>query len=159
MIRQMAREMHVDLDSVQGSGPGGRIVKSDVQAYARRGSTGSPRAVSTTAHPEPVEGGKLSSFGPEERIPLKGLRRKIAEHMVLSRKTAAHFTHFDEADFTELMALREEAKKSAETAGVKLTYLPYIIKAVLHGLKKFPMIKESTKYAYIKSGRFKEKNT
>ncbi|MDP2599519.1 MAG: dihydrolipoamide acetyltransferase family protein [Deltaproteobacteria bacterium] len=151
MIRQMAREMHVDLDAVKGSGAGGKITKSDVQAYVRRGSTsspragveGSPRAVSTTARPEPVEGPKLPSFGEEERIPLKGLRRKIAEHMVLSRKTAAHFTHVDEADFTELMALRDEAKKSAQAAGVKLTYLPYIIKAVIHGLKKFPMMNSS----------------
>lgn len=140
MIRQMAREMHVDLDAVKGSGPGGKITKSDLQAYARRGTMDQGPG---TKDQKPKISEKLPSFGEEERVPLKGLRRKIAEHMVLSRKTAAHFTHVDEADFTELMALRDEAKKSAQTAGVKLTYLPYIIKAVIHGLKKFPMMNSS----------------
>ncbi|MBI4223456.1 MAG: 2-oxo acid dehydrogenase subunit E2 [Deltaproteobacteria bacterium] len=79
----------------------------------------------------------------EQRQPLRGLRRKIAEHMSLSRRTAAHFTHVDEADLTDLAALRESAQATAKAKGVKLTYLPYIIKAVIEGLKKYPQVNAS----------------
>ncbi len=131
-IRQMARDRGIDLEVVSGSGPDGRITQSDVLSYARRGSSGPLQAGETQEAPSP-----LPSFGPEERVALKGLRRKIAEHMIASRRTAAHFTHVDEADFTKLIAFREKAKKIAEPIGVKLTYLPYIIKAVIKGLKKY----------------------
>ncbi|MDO8527179.1 MAG: dihydrolipoamide acetyltransferase family protein [Deltaproteobacteria bacterium] len=124
-VRQFARDKGLDLTRVKGSGPGGRILKEDLEKDSGH----------RTSNIEHREG--------EERVPLRGLRRKIAEHMVLSLKTAAHFTHVDEADFTELMALRESAKKVAEAKGVKLTYLPFILKAVIEGLKKFPSMNAS----------------
>jgi pyruvate dehydrogenase E2 component (dihydrolipoamide acetyltransferase) len=75
----------------------------------------------------------------DERVPLRGLRKKIAENMALSKRTAAHFTYVEECDVTELVAYRDRASQRAEERGVKLTYLPFIVKAVCAGLKKFPM--------------------
>lgn len=121
-VRQLARELGIDLNKVRGRGPGGRILAEDVQE-AKKNIRIPP--------------------GEEVRMPLRGLRRKIAEHMSLSRKTAAHFHHIDEADLTELVALREKSKKEAEAKRVKLSFLPYFIKAVAMGLKKFPQINAS----------------
>lgn len=124
-VRRLAMEQGIDLSAIRGTGPGGRILTEDLQAGAKVGAL------------------RFVSAGPEVRKPLRGLRRKIADHMVLSRKTAAHFTHFDEADLTELVQLRDQAKKEAQAKGVKLTYLPYIIKAVVEGLKKYPQMNAS----------------
>lgn len=124
-VRRMARDLGIDLSKVHGSGPGGRVLAEDLKEKNK-------------THDAP----RMTHDG-EERIPLRGLRRKIAEHMTLSRKTAAHFTHVDEADLTELVLLREKAKKGAEAKGVKLSYLPYILQAVIHGLKKFPQMNAS----------------
>jgi pyruvate dehydrogenase E2 component (dihydrolipoamide acetyltransferase) len=76
----------------------------------------------------------------DERIPLRGLRRKIAQKMQQSKNTAAHFTYVDEVDMTELVALRERSRRAAEERGVRLTYLPFIAKAVVAALRRFPML-------------------
>ena len=76
----------------------------------------------------------------EERVPLKGMRRKIAERMVKSRNTAAQVTHVDEIDMTEVVQLREKTKATAEKRGIKLTYMPFIIKALIPALKEFPSL-------------------
>jgi len=138
-VRQLARDLNVDLSKIQGSGPGGRVVKQDLETKDK--IPASPQVSSPSPQvPSPVPHIPL---GPESRQPLRGLRRKIAEHMVLSRKTAAHFTHVDEADLTDLVLAREAAKKEAEAKGIKLTFLSYIIKAVIEGLKKFPQMNAS----------------
>ncbi len=79
----------------------------------------------------------------EERIPLRGVRRKIAEHLVKSKFTAPHFTYVEEVDVTELVELREKAKGIAEQRGVKLTYLPFIMKSVVAALKEHPQLNAS----------------
>src|SRR4029078_11285907 len=79
----------------------------------------------------------------EERIPLRGIRKKIAESMARSVHTAAHFTYVEEIDMTELVFVRERAKARAAERGVKLNYLPFIVKAVVSGLKKWPMLNAS----------------
>lgn len=140
-VRYLARELNVDLQRIPGSGPGGRILKSDVEQVAGGGAQlpaqgGSGRFAGPTPPP-------LVSYGPEKREPLRGLRRKIAEHMVLSRRTATHFAHFDEIDMTSLVKLRNKEKMKAKKAGVKLTFLPYIIQAVIEGLKKYPSMNAS----------------
>jgi pyruvate dehydrogenase E2 component (dihydrolipoamide acetyltransferase) len=76
----------------------------------------------------------------DERIPFRGVRKKIAENMHRSRQTAAHFTYVEECDMTELMSLRARAKKRAEERGIRLSFLPFIVKAVCAGLKKFPIV-------------------
>ena len=130
-VRQTARERGVDLRSIQGSGPAGRILMEDL--------TRVPAYQSTRFRPLPV----IQSDRSAKKVPLIGLRRKIAEHMALSRKTAAHFSHVDEADLTSLVALRESLKNKAAAEGVKLTYLPFVIKAAVYALNEFPNMNAS----------------
>jgi pyruvate dehydrogenase E2 component (dihydrolipoamide acetyltransferase) len=122
--RKLARELGVDLTTVIGTGPAGRVTDDDV-----RGGRPSP-AVASTAAPAP------SSV--EERIQLRGVRKVIAERMAKSFHTMALVTLVDEVDMTELVLLREAFKGSAEKKGVKLTFLPFIIKAVIPALREFP---------------------
>jgi len=122
--RKLAREMGVDLTRLQGSGSMGRITEEDVRKAAGRG----PAAVAGSAVGRPDE----------ERVPVRGLRKIVAERMARSIHTTAQVTNVDEADMTELLLLREASKSSAEKRGVKLTFLPLIIKAVIPALKEFP---------------------
>jgi pyruvate dehydrogenase E2 component (dihydrolipoamide acetyltransferase) len=126
--RKLARDLGVDLAHVQGTGPGSRITDDDV----RRFKPGIKPAV--------VGVGVAGLRGAEERIPLRGIRRKIAERMIKSKHTAAHVTHVDEVDMTEVVQLREKAKHAAEKRGVKMTYLPFIIKALIPALKQYPYL-------------------
>ncbi|MDG6900842.1 MAG: 2-oxo acid dehydrogenase subunit E2 [Nitrososphaerota archaeon] len=127
--RRLARELGVDIASVGGSGPMGRITDDDV----RRAKSGASN-VTVQVPPAATAGG-----GPrEEVLPLKGLRRTISERMVRSLRTTAQVTHVDEADVSELVLLREAFKGSAEKRGVRLTFLPFIIKALVPALREFP---------------------
>jgi pyruvate dehydrogenase E2 component (dihydrolipoamide acetyltransferase) len=130
--RKLARDLGVDLALVQGGGPGGRITDDDVRGFKEVGRR-SAAVVVAVAGPS----------GVEERVPLRGIRRKIAEHMVKSTHTAAHVTHVDEVDMTEVVQLREKSKASAEKRGVKLTYLPFIVKALIPALKQYPFLNAS----------------
>jgi pyruvate dehydrogenase E2 component (dihydrolipoamide acetyltransferase) len=125
--RKLARDLGVDLSLLQGTGLGGRITDEDVQRFKNSAVRSVTVAVPT-----------LGKAGSEERIPMRGIRRKIAERMVKSKHTAAHVTHVDEVDMTEIVQLREKSKESAEKRGVKLTYLPFIIKALIPALKQYP---------------------
>jgi pyruvate dehydrogenase E2 component (dihydrolipoamide acetyltransferase) len=128
--RKLARDLGVDLATVQGTGPGGRITDDDVRRFK---DVGKGAAAVTVAGPR----------GVEERVPMRGIRRKVAEHMVKSRDSTAQVTHVDEVDMTEVVHLRENAKASAEKRGIKLTYLPFIIKALVAALKKYPYLNAS----------------
>ncbi len=144
--RRLARELGVDLRQVPPTGPHGRVTKEDVIRFVE--AQRAPAAPPTPAPaPPPVEAPVVPEVGPptalEERIPLRGLRRVIARRMVQSKHTAAHFTYVEEVDMTELVRLREQMKPVAEAQGVRLTYLPFIIKAVIIGLKRFPIINAS----------------
>ena len=129
--RKLARDLGVDLSLVQGTGRGGRITDEDVQRV--KGSSWPAPAAVTVTGPR----------GSEERVPLRGVRRLVAQHMVKSKTTAAQVTHVDEVDMTEIVQLRERAKTSAENRGVKLTYLPFIIKALIPALKQYPYLNSS----------------
>lgn len=133
-IRKLARDMNVDLVGVRGTGPSGRITREDVLQASKGGLQSDTQLTEMKIRP---------TSGPEERIPLHGIRRIIAEKMVKSRRTAAHVTHVDEVDMTELVALRQKMKSEAETSGVKLTYLPFIVKAVVRALKDHPYVNSS----------------
>jgi len=130
--RKLARDMGVDLGTVQGTGPGGRITDDDVRRFKDVGRSVAAVAVTVTG-----------PRGIEERVPLRGIRRKVAEHMVKSRDSTAQVTHVDEVDMTEVVHLREKAKASAEKQGIRLTYLPFIIKALVLALKKYPYLNAS----------------
>ena len=133
----MARQLGVDLASVHGSGPGGRILFEDlaprVQAPAQE-----PAAPTVPPPPPPVDYGK-----PGSHIKFQGLRRKIAEHMVHAKRVAPHYSYVDECDVTELVKLRENLKAVYARAGVKLTYLAFIVRAVVHALKEVPIVNSS----------------
>jgi 2-oxoisovalerate dehydrogenase E2 component (dihydrolipoyl transacylase) len=133
-VRKLARELGVDLFHVQGSGEGGRIRREDVQRVA--GKAPADTGIARKA-PAPVVSQE------DERVALRGLRRVIADHMVQSLHTAAHTLHVDEADLTDLVAMRVRAKERAAAAGVKLTYLPFFVKAAVAALKRYPYVNSS----------------
>lgn len=135
--RKLARELGVDISSVRGSGPQGRITDQDVRLSVSRSSPGSATvAVQAPASP-------AGARGKEELVPLRGVRKTISERMLKSLLTTAQVTHVDEADMTELVLLRDAFKGSAEKRGVHLTYIPFIIKALVPALKEFPYINSS----------------
>ena len=143
-VRKLARELGVDLFHVRGSGESGRIQREDVQRVAGQapaaGGAVSGAAAAAGAPRRPVA---VSASREDERVPLRGLRRVIADHMVHSKHTAAHTLHVDEADLTELVAMRARAKEKAEAAGIKLTYLPFFVKAATAALKRHPYMNAS----------------
>lgn len=153
--RKLARDLGVELQRVPPTGPSGRVTKDDVQRFAAGApaspsngaatrapeANGAPKAAATSTR-EPV---RIAPAAPElaaleERVPFVGVRRKIAERMATSKNTAAHFTFVEEVDCTALKPLRERLKPKAEKAGVKLTYLAFIAKAVVAALAKFPTL-------------------
>jgi pyruvate dehydrogenase E2 component (dihydrolipoamide acetyltransferase) len=130
-VRKLASDLKVDLSRIQATGPGGRITEDDVRKVSGApGLEGPAQAPKTPA-------------GPEERIPFVGVRRRTAEKMAASVRTTAHVTHVDEADFTALVKLREEMKLETEKKGIKLTYLPFILRALVKTLKEFPNFNSS----------------
>ena len=132
-VRQLAKQLGVALERLTGTGPGGAITADDVRRAA--GGTGSAGAALPTA--------AAPASADEERVPLRGLRRKIAEHMRHSLSTAAQFTFVAECDFTPLVAHRAAIKARAEAARVKLTFLPYVVKALVEPLRQFPLLNSS----------------
>ncbi|MAA79827.1 MAG: hypothetical protein CL916_11270 [Deltaproteobacteria bacterium] len=131
-VRAMANKEGVNLSNIHGTGKGGRITRSDVASA--RTSTPSP----TPIRPPAIQSAPLQ--GQDEEVKIIGLRRKIAEKMVESVQRAPHFTYVDEVDATELVALRKSLKSLAQDKGVKLTYLPFIMKALAITFSDFPTI-------------------
>jgi pyruvate/2-oxoglutarate dehydrogenase complex dihydrolipoamide acyltransferase (E2) component len=134
-IRRLARELGVDLTKVSGSGPGGRILREDVEAVARTGSPEESRGQSVAFSEQPASPG-------ERREPFRGVRRKIAERMQHAHLTVPPVTHVEECDVTELDATRRLANERSPDE-VRLTYLPFIVKAVVQGLKDYPALNAS----------------
>jgi pyruvate dehydrogenase E2 component (dihydrolipoamide acetyltransferase) len=132
-VRREARELGLDLGSVPGSGPGGRVTKGDLHA-ATAAPAEAPLPKMAPALPQ------VLPSGAEERVKILGIRRKIAEQMRKSKSTAAHFTYVEEVDCTELVALRKKLKGVASERGIKLTYIPILMKAVSLVLREFPNV-------------------
>jgi pyruvate dehydrogenase E2 component (dihydrolipoamide acetyltransferase) len=136
-VRKLAADLGVDLAGVLGTGPQGRITEDDVRAAKDKAAAAPfPKAV-------PKVKAKFDLYGPLERIPLRGIRRATAKRIRESVSTAAHVTHFDEADATALVRLRETMLPEAEAKGVKLTYLPFIVKALIAALRLHPTLNAS----------------
>ncbi len=123
-IRVLAKKKNIDLSKIQGSGPNGRILASDLEKQLP--------LIKVTK--------KYDLYGYVDRIPLKGIRKTIADKMVVSATKIPHVTHMDEADVTNLWNLREKEKVLAEKKNVHLTFMPYIIKAVISALKEHPTL-------------------
>lgn len=149
--RKLARDLEVDLKSIKGTGIQGRVTKLDVQmaSEGHEAATARPSHTSTgvqsmaSSASTALAKAPLVQVGQTTRIPLKGLRKKIAEAMTRSTHTAAHFTFVEECDFTEIVKLRTAHKPEAEKRGVKLTFLPFVIKALVPALKEFPYLNSS----------------
>lgn len=131
--RRIARELGVDLSKVTGSGPKGRITPMDVKEAIHK----------TASLPERKKEGRSQTEYTETRIPFTGMRRKIAEHLVHAKQTAPHFAYVEEVDMTEIIRMREELLPVANEKSIRLSYLPFIIKAVIAGLREYPMMNAS----------------
>jgi pyruvate dehydrogenase E2 component (dihydrolipoamide acetyltransferase) len=134
VTRRMAAEHHLDLAQVAGTGPQGRVLKSDVEALLAS-ATSNPGAAPVRAGWQPLTVGSV-----DQRVPLRGLRKKIAEKMVKSKFTAPHYAFVEEVDATALITLRNTLNTRLAVEGVKLSFLPFFVKAVVAALRAFPQI-------------------
>ncbi len=136
--RRLAREIGVDVNQLNGSGLAGRVTRDDVMGARGAGavSAGQP-AYQAPAIPRPGYQGPTGAA--EERVALRGIRKKIAENMQMAKHIIPHFTLMDEANVTALVKLREELKATSEKTGVKITYMPFIFKALIATVREFPM--------------------
>jgi pyruvate dehydrogenase E2 component (dihydrolipoamide acetyltransferase) len=161
LVRKIAKESKVDLAQVPGTGLGGRITKEDIEAFiAKHGAVAarppaaaklsvpsselpSP-AAPTPATPAILPLQPVGGVTPGEVVPMSIMRKKIAEHMVLSKRTSAHVHGVFEVDVTRIVKLREKMKARFEQAtGNKLTFTPFFARAVVHGIRKWPIINSS----------------
>ncbi len=140
--RKLARELGVDLKTVSPSGSAGRVTREDVE----RASSGPPAAPAATRGAAPAAAAPLAdaprpaSRETDERVPVRGMRKRIWENMARSKHTAAHFHYIDEVNVAELVAVRDRFKPHAERSSVKLTFLPFLVKAVVAALKRHPRL-------------------
>jgi 2-oxoglutarate dehydrogenase E2 component (dihydrolipoamide succinyltransferase) len=137
LVRKLAREHNLDLTQVQGTGAGGRITKQDVEAYLAQ----------ATPPPLPAAPPLPPAAAPQPRTrlePLSAMRIKIAEHMVLSKRTSAHVTTIHRVDMTKVTRMRERSKADFQAAyGFSLTYLPFLVRAAAAALRHFPLLNAS----------------
>ena len=138
-VRKLARELGIDINQLRGSGAMGRVTEEDLRHF---GSKEAAQPAPPAAAPPPPSEAKMSAER-EERIPLRGIRKRISEKMHKSVTTAAHFGYADEVDMTNLVHLRERLIEMAERKKVRLTYLPFIIKALIASLKEYPILNSS----------------
>jgi pyruvate dehydrogenase E2 component (dihydrolipoamide acetyltransferase)/2-oxoisovalerate dehydrogenase E2 component (dihydrolipoyl transacylase) len=132
-VRHLARKMGIDLNRVRGSGPAGRILLEDLAPFLGREVTAKPRAAEPAA-----------DYGrPGTRMKLQGVRRRIAEHLVDAKKRIPHYSYVDECDVGELVRLRHGLREACAKNGIKLTYLPFFVKAVAEALKEVPLVNSS----------------
>ncbi|OLS39325.1 branched-chain alpha-keto acid dehydrogenase subunit E2 [Alkalihalophilus pseudofirmus] len=149
-VRKFAREKGVNIKQVSGTGKNGRILKEDIENHLNGGGadTASDAKVETAdtkqdqaaakSEPTAIPAGEM-----EERVPFKGVRKAIAKAMVNSKHTAPHVTHMDEVEVSALVAHRKQYKEIAAEQGTKLTYLPYVVKALTAALRKYPALNAS----------------
>ena len=130
-VRQRAREANISLDHVSGSGPGGRISHADLDAHIAGGASGASRA-------RPMGGRARTELNGTETMKVIGLRRKIADSMIASYSTIPHFSYFEEVDVTALEELRQHLNATRPEGAPKLTYLPFIMQALVKALAERP---------------------
>ena len=146
LVRRLAKEHNVNLSQVEGTGSGGRITKEDLLAYIERPQTApsSPDSASSSPPvpqreaPRPVAGER------EEIVPMSPVRKKIAEHMVMSRRTSAHVSTVFQVDMSRIVEIyRQEKERFEKKEGVRLTYTPFFVRAAIDGLRRFPVLNSS----------------
>ena len=147
-VRKFARDNDVEISQVSGSGKNGRVMKEDIEAFMNGGQTSETETATVTEVPATEEKAEKASSKtpapslegefPETREKMSGIRKAIAKAMVHSKHTAPHVTLMDEVDVAELVAHRKKFKDLAAEKNVKLTYLPYVVKALVSTLREFP---------------------
>jgi pyruvate dehydrogenase E2 component (dihydrolipoamide acetyltransferase) len=142
-VRRLARELGVDIYAVKGSGPGGRINEDDVKAYAKLLLATAVSAAQVPRGPVEPKLPDFSKWGTVERVSMRGVRRKTAEHLRESWNTIPHVTQHDRADITELEQLRARFAPKAEQVGAKMTITAIALKVVASALKIFPQFNAS----------------
>ena len=154
LVRKMARDNNIDLSQIRGTGAGGRITKQDVEGYLAQRQASPPRAAAPPPPPPrpaalPVEATAYVPPAAETparvRVePMSTMRLKIAEHMVMSKRTSAHVTTIHKVDMTKVAKVRERLKTDFQTRyGLSLTYLPFVTRAAVEGLRAFPIVNAS----------------
>ena len=141
LVRRIARDNDVDISQIHGSGLGGRVTKHDILEYMDSGVRDSgPGARENQESP----GSRIPDPGSRVEIkPLSVMRKKIAEHMVMSRRTSAHVHSVFHVNFSNVERIRQEKKAEFEQSGLKLTYMAFIAKAAVSALRKFPIVNAS----------------
>ena len=140
LVRKIAAENNVDISQIQGSGVSGRVTKNDILAAINVG----PPPSAAAAGPAPAPTKPEFKSGESIRLePLSVMRKKIAQHMILSKQTSAHVTTVFEVDFTNVEKLRSQSKDNYAERGTKLTYMPFIVQAVVAGLRDWPIVNAS----------------
>jgi len=148
VVRKIAAEHDVDIRQVPGTGISGRVTKQDILSHLEGRTTPPAPAPAAVAAPAlPAEPSPFPAYRPDERVeivPMSPIRRKTAEHMTLSRRLSAHVSTVWEIDMTRVDQLRARHKQSfEERSGVKLSYLPFVVKATVDALKAFPILNAS----------------
>jgi len=155
LVRRIAREHDVDLSRVPGTGLGGRVSKKDILAYlGEQPASGVPRPLAApmpaptvsepSRAPAPAPAPTVVFTGPTQVVPMTPMRKQIAEHMVLSRRTSAHVTTVFEVEMTRVYATRmRQAEEFERRYGIKLTYTPFFVRAAVEAIKEFPVMNSS----------------
>ncbi|MFQ5877798.1 MAG: 2-oxoglutarate dehydrogenase, E2 component, dihydrolipoamide succinyltransferase [Acidobacteriota bacterium] len=139
VVRRIAREHNLDLSRIRGTGISGRVTKRDVTAALEAGPAAAGAPIAAPAAAPSFAAGERTSV-----LPMSAMRRKIAEHMVLSRRTSAHVTTVFEVDMSRVMRLRQQNREAfRERHGIKLTVTPFLLKAAVDALKAFPVVNAS----------------
>ena len=146
LVRRIAKDNNVDISTIRGTGISGRVTKNDILGLIESGGAKAPAApAAQAARPAPM-GTPGPTYRPGENVqvvPMSVMRKKIAEHMVLSAHTSPHVYSVYEVNFGRISALREKKKRDYEAAGAKLTFTAIIAKAVADALGQFPIVNAS----------------
>jgi pyruvate dehydrogenase E2 component (dihydrolipoamide acetyltransferase) len=145
LVRRIAKEHDVDIQQIQGTGISGRVTKNDILGFIDSGAAARPAAVAPpqAARPAPTPGPVYKPGENVQVVPMSVMRRKIAEHMVMSAHTSPHVYSVYEVNFGRVTALREKKKAAYDAAGAKLTFTGFIAKAVVDALRQFPTVNAS----------------
>lgn len=149
LVRRMARENNIDLTQVKGTGAGGRITKQDLEAHQTQAPSApaAPAAKPAAAAPAPAARPDQAQVQGQAKVriePMSAMRKAIAEHMVMSKRTSAHVTTIHKVDMTRVEKMRQKHKADFQARyGLSLTYLPFITRASVEGLRAFPLLNAS----------------
>ena len=143
LVRKIADEHQVDIATITGSGLGGRVTKQDILAHIEKGAAPAGASTPSAAAPSSLH---MPAFKPGDSVkvvPMSVMRKKIAEHMVFSKRTSAHVHSVFEVDYTHIARIREARKADYERQGVKLTFMSFLMKAAVDALKAVPVVNSS----------------